>query len=779
MRYRKVENLLRFRNPRRQDSKLFYRVAVLLLILLLLISPLSGMLVNADEAESESETSATENETETTPETEAAGETETEVESASTATEGHLISPAAVGDTINRYGRINSNYTRYRSQPNFGENILGILNMGTRIEVLREVAGEIYAGSVSWYEIKIINSNTIGYVHISLIDLEEAISPVVPIDPDEDFEAYLDQQGFPESYRPALRTLHAKYPSWIFTASHPINANGTPMKWSTVMSYETDLSRANSVPASYPVAQRSFDKGAYNYKTNTWKAADAGFVYASPEIIAYYLDPRNFLNEQQIFQFENLGYNPQVQTRADVANSLHGSFMADNKTVSIIDRQGTAREMLYPDIFLEAAEWSKASPIFLAKRSLQEVGRNGSDAVSGTVSGYEGIFNYYNIGSYAGTSPIRNGLQYAKYGSAREPNKLTANEKNLYLLPWTNPYLSIVGGARWISEGYINAGQKTAYYQKWNIDYAHKYGPWWHQYMGNVIAPTSEGSAVYSTYKDQDMLNEKHEFIIPVLAEMPAKASPLPTDNRSRNNWLKSISVSSGVLKPAFDPEVSNYTVSVAQGVSNFVVNASTYHSAAKIQGNGTYGLNLGENTIQVQAISERGDVRNYYIKVTRADDGTGSGGDERPEAILTSSTLDVGSAYVSNAAPEQNKNTVEYLSSNLNVPAGYKLVISDSSGKVVTSGLVGTGAKLSLHYQNETKSMRDYYLLIYGDASGDGRINSHDSMAAYRYILGLTQPSAIEKLAMDVTRDGTVNSHDTMGIYRHILGLKLVDQAK
>lgn len=70
MRYRKVENLLRFRNPRRQDSKLFYRVAVLLLILLLLISPLSGMLVNADEAESESETSATENETETTPETE-------------------------------------------------------------------------------------------------------------------------------------------------------------------------------------------------------------------------------------------------------------------------------------------------------------------------------------------------------------------------------------------------------------------------------------------------------------------------------------------------------------------------------------------------------------------------------------------------------------------------------------------------------------------------------------------------------------------------------------
>ena len=777
MRYRKVENLLRFRNPRRQDSKLFYRVAVLLLILLLLISPLSGMLVNADEAESESETSATENETETTPESEGTVDSATTVEGESTSEEGSFTVQTAEL-IINKYGKIGIYATNLRTGPGTSYDAITTLPAHREVEVIKRVNGSTVSGSNYWYLIKPTNTNLQGYVAESLLVISDTpITAPEPVDPNTDFETYLDQQGFPESYRPALRTLHAKYPNWIFTASHPINANGTPMKWSTVMSYETDLSRANSVPASYPVAQRSFDKGAYNYKTNTWKAADAGFVYASPEIIAYYLDPRNFLNEQQIFQFENLGYNPQVQTRADVANSLHGSFMADNKTVSIIDRQGTAREMLYPDIFLEAAEWSKASPIFLAKRSLQEVGRNGSDAVSGTVSGYEGIYNYYNIGSYAGTSPIRNGLQYAKYGSAREPNKLTANEKNLYLLPWTNPYLSIVGGARWISEGYINAGQNTAYYQKWNIDYAHKYGPWWHQYMGNVIAPTSEGSAVYSTYKDQDMLNEKHEFIIPVLAEMPAKASPLPTDNRSRNNWLKSISVSSGVLKPAFDPEISNYTVSVAQGVSNFVVNASTYHSAAKIQGNGTYGLNLGENTIQVQAISERGDVRNYYIKVTRADDGTGSGGDERPEAILTSSTLDVGSAYVSNAAPEQNKNTVEYLSSNLNVPAGYKLVISDSSGKVVTSGLVGTGAKLSLHYQNESKSMRDYYLLIYGDASGDGRINSHDSIFIRRAILGLSKPSQLEKLAMDVTRDGQINSHDSIGVRRHILDLESVKQ--
>jgi beta-N-acetylglucosaminidase len=450
--------------------------------------------------------------------------------------------------------------------------------------------------------------------------------------------------------------------------------------------------------------------------------------------------------------------------------------MVDGQTVPVVDQNGVSSNMKYPDILVKAAEWSNANPVFLAKRIIQEVGAGGSDSVSGTVSSYPGIYNFYNIGAYAGASPISNGLQYAKYGSAGVNGSLTSTEKNLYLLPWTNPYLAIVGGARWISEGYINAGQNTPYYQKWNIDYNHTYGPWWHQYMGNVIAPAVEGGNVYDAYQRLGQLNKNHEFIIPVIAEMPAEKVPFPTDNRSRNNWLQSITVSSGILKPAFDPEVNTYSVTVAQGVESFTVNASAYLSSCSIKGRGVYNLEHGENTIKVQAVSERGDVRDYYLTVNRS----GEPGDpaDKPEANMTSNTLKVDSSYVTNADPQKGQNTVTYLNENLQLPEGYKLVVF-VDGKTVTSGVVGTGAKLSLFYKEETESTLDYYLLIYGDASGDGKIDSLDTMSITRYILEMYRPSEIERLAMDVTQDGNVDSIDMMWVIRHMLEIEFLKQKK
>ncbi|NLC88759.1 MAG: hypothetical protein GX681_01675 [Clostridiaceae bacterium] len=607
------------------------------------------------------------------------------------------------------------------------------------------------------------------FLAVSLAGKEEAAAYT-------DFEAYLDQQAFPESYRPALRILHEKYPNWKFTASHPVNANGTAMTWSTVIAYESSLERKNSVPASYSIGQRSFDKGAYNYKTNSWYASDAGFYYASPEIIAYYLDPRNFLSERDIFQFENLSYNPQIHTRAEIAQSLSGTFMADGPSISIVDQNGKSSNMKYPDILIKAAEWSNANPVFLARRIIQEVGAGGSDSVSGTTASYPGIYNFYNIGAYSGISPINNCLQFAKYGSEGVKDSFTSADKELYLLPWTNPYLAIVGGARWISEGYINAGQNTQYYQKWNIDYNHSYGPWWHQYMGNVIAPASEGGNAYDAYQALGQLNKAHEFIIPVIAEMPAEKAPFPTDNRSRNNWLQSITVSSGVMKPAFDPETNSYSVTVAEGVESFTVNASAYLSSCTINGRGVYKLEHGENTIKVQAVSERGDVRDYYLTVTRSGEPGDSA--DKPEASLSSSTLKVGSSYVTNADPQKGQNTVNYLNDNLQLPEGYKLVIS-VDGKAVTSGIVGTGAKLSLFYSDEQESTLDYYLLIYGDPSGDGKIDSLDTMAITRYILEMYEPSELERLAMDVTQDGNVDSVDMMWVIRHMLEIEFLKQVK
>ena len=50
---------------------------------------------------------------------------------------------------------------------------------------------------------------------------------------DAEFEAELDEQGFPESYKPYLRQMHADYPQWVFQAAH------TGLDWSAAVDAES------------------------------------------------------------------------------------------------------------------------------------------------------------------------------------------------------------------------------------------------------------------------------------------------------------------------------------------------------------------------------------------------------------------------------------------------------------------------------------------------------------------------------------------------------------
>lgn len=58
-------------------------------------------------------------------------------------------------------------------------------------------------------------------------------------DTDGDFEAYLTAQGFPESYKPALRQLHAAHPQWIF------KAKSLTMTFDTALTNEARIGRNN------------------------------------------------------------------------------------------------------------------------------------------------------------------------------------------------------------------------------------------------------------------------------------------------------------------------------------------------------------------------------------------------------------------------------------------------------------------------------------------------------------------------------------------------------
>ena len=118
------------------------------------------------------------------------------------------------------------------------------------------------------------------------------------------------------------------------------------------------------------------------------------------------------------------------------------------------DDSSDSKTMKYSDAFMAAASESGVSPYHLASRVKQEVVVSSalmSSSVSGKVAGYEGIYNFYNIGAYNSTASggaIANGLKWASTGTT-------------YLRPWDSPYKSIVGGASYIGKNYINVGQNT------------------------------------------------------------------------------------------------------------------------------------------------------------------------------------------------------------------------------------------------------------------------------------------------------------------------------
>ena len=309
-----------------------------------------------------------------------------------------------------------------------------------------------------------------------------------------------------------------------------------------------------AINSSTNFAQLSTMEGAYDWATDKYTLCDAGNFYtASEDVLKYYMDPRNMLTEQRIFQFESQAYDSS-QKRDVVQGILNHTFMSGNYTYTENGRSVTKN---YTDTFMEAGKLAGVSPYTLAARSRQEVGINGSGSTSGNYGAYKGYYNYYNIGANAGSDPISNGLYYAS-GSG---GKYTS-----YGRPWTNPYKAIVGGADFIGASYIRVGQNTNYFQKFNVVYHQAL--YKHQYMSAIFAPTSESSTVYNSYKNMGVLNEAFVFYIPVYYNMPAAACQMPAPAGNPNSYLKALSVQGNgrdwMLTPTFKYNTTTYDLLTA-----------------------------------------------------------------------------------------------------------------------------------------------------------------------------------------------------------------------
>ncbi len=422
---------------------------------------------------------------------------------------------------------------------------------------------------------------------------------------DSDFEAYLTAQGFPESYKPYLRKLHQQHPNWIFTAQQ------LDVTWAEALKEEMVLGR-NLVHSSALASWKSMEKGAYNFDSGTWYGLDGSWVAASEEIVSYYMDPRNFLDDTYIFMFENLSYNKNVHNIDGVKAILANSFMSGSYTCP-----DTGETKSYAQTFMDAAAKSGVSPYHLASRCLNEQGKNGAPQSLGTVKGYENYFNFFDIQAYATSTmtAAQMGCKYAK----------TTN--STYLLPWTNQYKSIVGGSIFLGTGYITKGQDTLYLQKFDVVDGGN-GLYYHQYMTAVFGQANEAVSMKNAYSSA-VLASALEFKIPVYKDMPDTVFAKPTSSGDNNNLLKSLSVSGKSISPSFDKYTMSYTLDVENSVSSITVNANTLSSSASVSGTGRVNLQEGKNVISIKVTAPSGSVRTYTLTVNRkAGNGTLQQGD-------------------------------------------------------------------------------------------------------------------------------------------------------
>ena len=304
-------------------------------------------------------------------------------------------------------------------------------------------------------------------------------------------------------YSDLLDNLLKEHPNWKFTILF------TGLDWDDVIKNETTVSHGRSL------IQR--EDGAWicatcksegkTYYDGSWKCASASAV-------SYYMDTRNFLyDESRIFQFENLGWSDNVFTIDGIEAILDGCdyLLQDKITYTTTTGSKATINKTYAEVIMEAAEKSGVSPYHIASRIRQEqgTGSSASPTATGTVSGYKGYYNFFNIGA-TGEDEITNALKYAKNRG------------------WNTPVKAIEGGAEFLAGEYLDFGQNTLYLQKFDVDDSDG-DLYSHQYMENIEAPSSESSTTFGAYKEiNEDLDIPFNFIIPVFENMPDTKSPMP-----------------------------------------------------------------------------------------------------------------------------------------------------------------------------------------------------------------------------------------------------------
>lgn len=378
-------------------------------------------------------------------------------------------------------GKVNGSGVNLRQGP--GTNYSALKTISNNSEFML-VSNNLYQSEKGcdngWYKIYYEGSAS-GYICSDYIEVTTLAYNETPTN---ECEQNLADLGFPSSYWGGLCSLKDSHPNWQFK---PIL---TGIEWSEAVDNES------ACGTSYIASSIStnIDSTCINQYKNTWYPA-------SSSAVAYYMDPRNFLTEQYIFQFEYLKYDQEL-------SSLYTNAVTNIVSYAEFYKYHLDIGNNLSEIINTVGLNTNVSPIFIASRILQEMGSGTSlfNLYSGIYEGFVGYYNFYNFGvsdscaTSSGTTIC--GLEYAKNNN------------------WYGLHAAIEGGASQIANGYIAKGQYNTYLQKFNVAPLNTSSLYTHQYMTNIAAPSSEAKTTYNTYKKLGLLDNVFVFYIPVFNNM-------------------------------------------------------------------------------------------------------------------------------------------------------------------------------------------------------------------------------------------------------------------
>src|SRR5699024_8869414 len=138
--------------------------------------------------------------------------------------------------------------------------------------------------------------------------------------------------------------------------------------------------------------------------------------------------------------------------------------------------------------FIDAGRTHGVNEVYLLAHALLETGHGTSKLANGVKVNGKIVFNMFGIGAYD-RDPIGEG------------------SKRAYEEGWTTPEKAIMGGARFIGNNYIKAGQNTLYKMRWNPEAMVKNGFATHQYATDMGWAYKQVDTMYNLYNEIGITN--------------------------------------------------------------------------------------------------------------------------------------------------------------------------------------------------------------------------------------------------------------------------------